>query len=185
MLCKVTTMDQRSDRRRSRSRERHKRRKRVILLVVLLFLGVAGLLLYWNQTKDLGTTATAPAPEPAPTKGEEAESSPEGDSPQEEPTPSETTSASREEANEVMVRVAVENVAVGLSILEDEQLVYDQVASPGFSEEFRAETVTVSAADAGAVLLEVSGDEQGLYVLGPSGEQVTRTYTAENPRGSG
>ena len=60
----------------------------------------------------------------------------------------------------------------------DGQLVYDQVAGPGFSEEFEAEQiVTVTAADAGAVQVEVNGDDLG--PLGPSGEAATRTFTAE------
>ena len=74
--------------------------------------------------------------------------------------------------------VEVGSVAVGLSILEDGQLVYDQVAAPGFSEEFEAaQIVTVTAADAGAVQVEVNGDDLG--PLGPSGEAATRTFAAE------
>jgi cytoskeleton protein RodZ len=68
---------------------------------------------------------------------------------------------------------------VGLSILEDGQLVYDQVAGPAFSEEFEAEEiVTVTAADAGAVQVEVNGEDLG--PLGASGEEATRTFTAED-----
>ena len=75
--------------------------------------------------------------------------------------------------------VEVGSEAVGLSILEDGQLVYDEVASPGFSEEFQAEEiVTVTAADAGAVQVEVNGADLG--PLGAGGEQATRAFTAED-----
>ena len=75
--------------------------------------------------------------------------------------------------------VEVGSEAVGLSILEDGQLVYDEVASPGFSEEFQAdEIVTVTAADAGAVQVEVNGEDLG--PLGAGGEQATRAFTAED-----
>jgi hydrogenase maturation factor len=79
------------------------------------------------------------------------------------------------------VRVLVEvagSSGVGLTILEDGLLVYDQVTSSGFSEEFEAEeAITVTAADAGSVRVGVDGDDP--EVLGASGEQVTRTFTAE------
>jgi cytoskeleton protein RodZ len=91
-------------------------------------------------------------------------------------TPEETSS--EEEEDGVRVVVEVGSVGVGLSILEDGQLAYDQVAGPGFSEEFQAqETVTVSAADAGAVRVEANGEDLG--PLGAAGEQATRTFTAE------
>ena len=58
-------------------------------------------------------------------------------------------------------------------------LAYDQVANPGFSDEFQAEeTVTVTAADAGPVRVGVNGGAPG--PLGASGEQVTRTFTPED-----
>ena len=96
-----------------------------------------------------------------------------------EPTTVEETSSSPKEGDGVRVVVEVGSEAVGLSILEDGQLVYDEVASPGFSEEFEAEEiVTVTAADAGAVQVEVNGEDLG--PLGASGEGATRTFTAED-----
>jgi hypothetical protein len=99
---------------------------------------------------------------------------------QEEPITSEETSASREEENGVRVIVSVVRAdAVGLSILEDGQLVYDQVTSPGFSEEFQAEeAITITAADGGAVQVEDGGENP--EPLGASGEWTTRTFTAES-----
>ena len=67
---------------------------------------------------------------------------------------------------------------VGLNMLEDGQLTYDQVAGPGFFEEFQAEeTVTVTAADAGAVRVGVNGKD--LEPLGAAGEPATRAFTTE------
>ncbi len=79
------------------------------------------------------------------------------------------------------VRVVVEVGSVGgvgLTVLEDGRIAYDQVAGSGFSEEFTGEeTVTVTAADAGAVRVGVNGED--LEPLGVPGEQATRTFTAE------
>jgi hypothetical protein len=65
-----------------------------------------------------------------------------------------------------------------LSVLEDGQLAYDQVAGPGFPEEFQAEEpVTITAADAGTVRVGVNGED--LEPLGAGGEPATRAFTAE------
>ena len=150
----------------------------------MLFLVVAGFLLlyYWDQSKDLATTFTAPEPtevlQEAPTTAEETSSS----SPLEgEPTIAQETSGSPEKENGVRVVVGVVSAGgVGLSILEDGQLVYDQVASPGFFEEFQAEeALTIRAADGGAVQVGVGG-ENPEEPLGASGEWTTRTFTAES-----
>ena len=84
-----------------------------------------------------------------------------------------------EEEDDARVVVGVASLSsVGLTILEHGQLAHDQVAGSGFSEEFEAEeAVTVTAADAGPVRVGVDGDDP--EVLGASGEQVTRTFTAE------
>jgi hypothetical protein len=149
----------------------------------MLFLVVAGFLLlyYWDQSKDLATTFTAPRPtevlQEAPTTAEETSSSPlEG-----EPTIAQETSGSPEKENGVRVVISVVSAGgVGLSILEDGQLVYDQVASPGFFEEFQAEeALTITAADGGAVQVGVGG-ENPEEPLGASGEWTTRTFTAES-----
>ncbi len=85
---------------------------------------------------------------------------------------------SPEEQNGVQVVVSVVNTPVGLSIQEDEQLVHDQVSNPGFYEEFEAEeSITIAAADGGAVQVGVDGEN--LEPLGESGEGVTRTFTNE------
>jgi len=93
-----------------------------------------------------------------------------------EDTSQRTTSAEEQNENEVQVAVSVVNTPVGLSIQEDGQLVHDQVNNPGFYEEFDAEqTITIVAADGGAVQVGVDGEN--LEPLGTSGEGVVRTFT--------
>jgi len=153
-----------------------------LVVAVTVFLVLDGLLLYRYQqslrsTEDsasntpLEETTSPLAVEP--TTAKETTSPPAVES-----TTAKETTSSHNEGNGVRVVVEVGSVAVGLSILEDGQLVYDEVAGPGFSEEFEAEEiVTVTAADAGAVQVEVNGD--GFEPLGPSGQAATRTFTAE------
>jgi hypothetical protein len=135
------------------------------VLAVMLFLVIAGFLRFWDQIKGLGTIVTAPEPTEVV---------------QEEPTIAEETTSPPEEENGVRVVVSVVGIGgVGLSILEDGQLVYDQVASPGFSEEFEAEeAITVTAAEGDAV--QVGVGEENPEPLGASGEWTTRTFTAES-----
>jgi cytoskeletal protein RodZ len=96
-----------------------------------------------------------------------------------EDTSQRTTSA--EEQNGVQVDVSVVNTPVGLSIQEDGELVHDQVNNPGFYEEFEAEeTITIGAADGGAVQVGVDGEN--LEPLGTSGVGVVRTFTNESER---
>lgn len=88
------------------------------------------------------------------------------------------TTTSPEEQDGVQVVVSVVGTPVGLSIQEDRKLVHDQVNNPGFYEEFEAEeSITIAAANGGAVVVEVNGEE--LAPLGRSGEGVTRTFTTE------
>lgn len=70
------------------------------------------------------------------------------------------TTTSAEEQDGVQVAVSVVRTPVGLSIQEDRKLVHDQVSNPGFYEEFEAEeSITIAAADGGAVEVEVDGEE--------------------------
>jgi cytoskeleton protein RodZ len=90
-----------------------------------------------------------------------------------------TTSSPPEEQNEVLQVVVVVMNTVGLSIQADGQLVHEQVNNPGFSEEFEAEeAIDITAADGGAVLVGVDGED--LQPLGESGERVTRTFTKDS-----
>jgi uncharacterized protein YpmB len=166
-----------------RSRRRRRSRRGVIfwivVLVVILFLVLASFLIYWNQIRDLATTVTSPGStevaQEEPTAAEETSSPLQGES-----TIAEETTGAPEEEDGVRVVVSVVGVGgVGLSILEDGQLVYDQVTSPGFSEEFQAEeAITVTAAEGDAVQVGIGGENP--EPLGASGEWTTRTFTAES-----
>ncbi len=156
----------------------------VLVVVVAVFLVLDGFLLYRSQqslrtTEESASNApiqeTTTSPKAETTSTEETTSSPKVES-----TPAKETTSSLEEEDGVRVVVEVAGAGgVGLSILEDGQLAYDQVAGSGFSEEFEAEeAITVTAADAGAMQVEVNGGDLG--PLGASGEQVTRTFTPED-----
>jgi hypothetical protein len=172
-------LGRRSRRRRRRRRGRGVRFWLVVLAVMLFLVSVAGFLLYWDQIKDLATVVTVP--EPTEVVQEEPTTAEETSPPlEEEPTIDEETTGSPEEENGVRVVVSVVSAGgVGLSILEDGQLVYDQVASPGFFEEFEAEeALTITAADGGAVQVAVGGGNP--EPLGASEEWTMRTFTAES-----
>ena len=155
-----------------------------IALVVALavFLVLDGLLLYRYQQSlrsTEGGASNAPVEEGTSPPAERTTTARETTlSQRERPTTVEETSPEEKEGG---VRVVVEVVGVGgvgLTVLEDGRIAYDQVAGSGFSEEFRGEeTVTVTAADAGAVRVGVNGEDLG--PLGAPGEQATRTFTAE------
>ena len=157
----------------------------VLVVAVVVFLILDGFLLYRYQQSLQSTeqsTPNAPTQETtAPSKAETTPTEKTASSPKVEPTSAEEeTTSPIEEEDGVRVVVEVTNAGgVGLSILEDGQLAYDRVAGSGFSEEFEAEeAITVTAADAGAVQVEVNGG--GLGPLGASGEQVIRTFTPED-----
>ena len=83
-----------------------------------------------------------------------------------------------DEAQGVRVLVGVMEVPIGLTVLEDGQLVHDQVTNPGFSEEFEAEgAITVEAADGGVV--QVGVNDEPSQPLSASGEPASRTFTTE------
>jgi hypothetical protein len=144
----------------------------VVLIVLVLFLVVNGLMVY--SYRHSLEKANQPSSGSVSVTGVEATSSP-----RQEPTTDEEEIAFLEEENGVRVVVSVvADTPVGLRIMEDEQIVYDQVADPGFSEEFEAEeSMDILAADAGAIQVEVNGRDQGR--LGESGVGATRTFTRE------
>jgi len=158
-----------------------------IALVVALtvFLVLDGLLLYRYQQSlrsTEGSASNTPVEEGTSSQGAGSTTARETTLPQRaESTTVEETSPEEEEEREGGVRVVVEVSGVGgvgLTVLEDGRLAYDQVAGSGFSEEYQAEeTVTVTTADAGAVQVGVNGED--LEPLGPPGQQATRTFTAE------
>ena len=156
-----------------------------LVIALTVFLVLDGLLLYRYQQSlrsTEGGASNAPVEEGTSSQGAGSTTARETTLPQRErPTTVEETSPEEEEEREGGVRVVVEVVGVGgvgLTVLEDGRIAYDQVAGSGFSEEFTGEeTVTVTAADAGAVRVGVNGED--LEPLGAPGEQATRTFTAE------
>ena len=158
----------------------------VLVVAVAVFLVLDGFLLYrYQQTlqsteesaSDAPIQETTSTPEAETTPAEETTSSPKVESiPPEEPT---SSPPDEENGVQVVVEVAGGGGGVGLSVLEDGQLAYDQVASSGFSEEFEAEeAITVTAADAGAIQVGINGGD--VAPLGASGERVIRTFTPED-----
>ena len=148
----------------------------VVVLVLAVFLILDGFLFYRYQ-QSLRSMQNDATNTPVEEIAEDTTTFPEDTNPPVEETAREIT-ATPEEQNGVQVVVGVVNTPVGLSIREDEQIVYDQVSNPGFYEEFEAEeSITIAAADGEAV--EVGVDGENLEPLGGSGEGVTRTFTNE------
>src|SRR5829696_1422864 len=138
-----------------------------LVIALAVFLVLDGLLLYRYQQSlrsTEGGASNAPVEEGTSPLGAGSTTVSETTLPQRErPTTEEETSPVEETSpkeKEGGVRVVVEVVGVGgvgLTVLEDGLIAYDQVAGSGFSEEFRGEeTVTVTAADAGAVRVGVN-----------------------------
>jgi cytoskeleton protein RodZ len=140
----------------------------MVVLVLVLFLAVDGFLLYrYQQSLENANQASSGR---VPLTGLEAPT-----------TAEEATTSPKEEEDGVRVVVSVTDTPVGLHVLEDGQEVYDQVANPGFSEEFEGEeAINITAADAGAVRVEVNGQDLGS--LGDGGVGATRIFTPEFER---
>ena len=76
------------------------------------------------------------------------------------------------------VTVRVIGAPAGLTVSVDGAVALDQFAQPGFSQTFEAQnSVTVSTANAGAVEVEVDGENQGR--LGRSGQGATREFPVQ------
>jgi cytoskeleton protein RodZ len=104
---------------------------------------------------------------PAPSKGgnDTAESAKKPDNAASEPRP-----------DTLRVEVSVAGSASWMSILADGNLVYEQIAQPGFSQTFEAKReITIKTGNAGALWIKVNGQDLGK--LGEYGEVVTKTWT--------
>jgi hypothetical protein len=76
------------------------------------------------------------------------------------------------------VTVRVVGAPAGLTVTVDGAVALDQLAQPGFSQTFEVQnSVTVSTANAGAVEVEVDGENQGR--LGRSGQGATREFPVQ------
>jgi hypothetical protein len=157
----------------------------VVVPVLVLFLALDGFLFYRHQqalrsTEEEGAT-NAQVEEKEITKEATTSFPTVNDAINAQAEETEEMTPSPEEQNGVQVDVGVVNTGVGLSVWEDGLIVHEQVTSPGFYEEFEAEeAITIMAADGGAVLVGVNGEN--VEALGESGVGVTRTFTNESER---
>ena len=152
-----------------------------IVLAVLVLAVVIGALYY------VGSRSTGNIPNNAPEEELVVEQEAEDDSSWEEPAagPESKTGAedraddaSNEGSEAVQVTVRVVGVPTGLTVLTDGTVASDQFAQPGFSQTFEARrTVTISTANAGAVEVEVDGQNKGR--LGQLGKPLTRDFTPQ------
>ena len=152
-----------------------------IVLAVLVLAVVIGVLYY------VGSRSTGNIPNNASEEELVVEQEAEDDSSREEPAagPESKTGAddraddtSNEGSEAVQVTVRVVGVPTGLTVLTDGTVASDQYAQPGFSQTFEARrTVTISTANAGAVEVEVDGQNKGR--LGQLGKPLTRDFTPQ------
>ncbi len=149
-----------------------------IVLAVLVLALVIGALYYVGSRSAISTSDSASEEEPV------IEQEAEDDSSREEPVAgSETKSGADDDSSEdspetVQVTVRVVSVPTGLTILTDGTVASDQFAQPGFSQTFEAErAVTISTANAGAVEVEVDGENVGR--LGQLGQPLTRDFAPQ------
>jgi cytoskeleton protein RodZ len=152
-----------------------------IVLAVLVLAVVIGALYY------VGSRSTGNIPINAPEEELVVEQEAEDDSSREEPAAGlepktgaddRADDASNEGSEAVQVTVRVVGVPTGLTVLTDGTVASDQFAQPGFSQTFEARrTVTISTANAGAVEVEVDGQNKGR--LGQLGKPLTRDFTPQ------
>ncbi len=151
-----------------------------VALAVLVLAAVIGAL-YYVGSRSAGTDAEDAPDEPA------VEQEDPGPSQKEEPATEATTStpggatgeAEEDAAPETApVTVRVVGAPAGLTVTVDGAVALDQFAQPGFSQTFEVQnSVTVSTANAGAVEVEVDGENQGR--LGRSGQGATREFPVQ------
>lgn len=82
-------------------------------------------------------------------------------------------------SDRLTVGVEVEGAPAWIRVSSDSETVFEEVAQPGFSETFEAEReVGIRAGDAGAVSVEVNGQDVG--PLGEPGQVLDRIYTLKS-----
>lgn len=151
-----------------------------VALAVLVLAAVIGAL-YYVGSRSAGTGSEDSPDEPA------VEQEDPGPSQKEEPATEATTSTPGGDTGEAEadaapetdpVTVRVVGAPAGLTVTVDGAVALDQFAQPGFSQTFEAQnSVTVSTANAGAVEVEVDGENQGR--LGRSGQGATREFPVQ------
>jgi len=154
-----------------------------VVLAVLVLAVVIGAL-YYVGSRSAGSGAED-APEEPVAEQPDPSSSP-SPSREEEPASETTTGTASDGADEVVpqtvpVTVKVLDSPAGLTITADGAAALDQFAQPGFSQTFDVRQVlTVSTGNAGAVEVEVDG--QNLGRLGRNGQGATRDFPVQ-PKG--
>jgi cytoskeletal protein RodZ len=79
----------------------------------------------------------------------------------------------------LQIHISVRERPSWIWIRTDGRTAYEQIAQPGFARTFEAERqLYIKSGDAGAVTVEINGQEVGK--LGPTGQIVSRTYTLKN-----
>ena len=148
-----------------------------VALAVLVLAVVIGVLYFIGRGSQ---TPVEPASKPSQEEKQPAKepaAAQETTAPKEPAAARETTAAAAKPAPEtVRATVKVVDSSTGLTIYTDQTVADSRIAQPGFSRTFEArDAVTVSAANAGAVEVEVNGRNLGR--LGNSSQGATRTFT--------
>lgn len=144
-----------------------------IAVAVLVIAALIGALYY------VGLNVRASAPDETPTR---ASASGEERSPDE--ADAERAAVGRQISNEapldaLKVGVNVEGSPAWIRVRSDSDIVFEQVAEPGYSETFEARRVVgIEAGNAGAVSVEVNGQNVG--PLGEPGQVLSRSYTLKS-----
>ena len=145
----------------------------VALAVLVLAVVIGALYLIGSRS------AEGPSDAGKPEAQKETPSEPEPAPPAEQTTtepPSATLTTETPRTIRATVRVA--NASSGLTIRTDGTVAADVAAQPGFSQSFEArDSITVSASNAGAVEVEVDGQNMGR--LGNYGQGATRTFNRQ------
>jgi cytoskeleton protein RodZ len=154
-----------------------------LVLAVLVLAMVIGALYYVGSRSTVDTSDSAAEEEPV-VDQEFGDGSSRDDSSREAPVAgSETKTGADADSSEgspetVQATVRVVGVPTGLTVLTDGRVASDQFAQPGFSQTFEARrAVSISTANAGAVEVEVDGQNKGR--LGQSGQALTREFAPQ------
>ncbi len=91
----------------------------------------------------------------------------------------ETTAGQGAPTDTLLVAVTVQDRPAWLLVRSDGVLAYEETAAPGFTQTFEANRqLSITSGDAGAVAVEVNGQEAG--ALGGAGEVVTKSFTLKS-----
>lgn len=158
--------------------EKRKISRATLVTVAVAALVIAALIgaLYY-----VGLNVRASAPDETPTR---APAGGEEGSPDEQRADDERAAVGRQVSNEapldtLRVGVSVEGSPAWIRVRSDSDVVFEQVAQPGYSETFEARRVVgIEAGNAGAVSVEVNGQFVG--PLGEPGQVLSKSYTLKS-----